>query len=82
MIASGVIGRGIFAADLLSGVGLQAAQALDGRLDVLDRPAELLADLRIAVHLQVFEMLGDQRPLQLKIMACGPFRVLLPDASS
>src|ERR1700678_982934 len=49
-------GGRIFTAHLFAGPGLQPAHSLPGRFDLLHGPAELLADLGIAVHLQVVEV--------------------------
>ena len=56
---------------------LEAGEILHRGFDVGDVAAELAGDLRIAVHLQVFEMFLHQLALQLKIVVLGADRILL-----
>ena len=59
----------IFTANLLAGVGVQRrGDLLDRSLQIVNRAIKLFADLRIPIHLDVFEMLGHQGSLELEIV--------------
>ena len=53
---------------------------MHGGLDLLHWAPQLAADLRVAVHLQVLEVLADQRPLELEVVPFGGFRVVFQRA--